>query len=230
MAVPSRADLEALIPPGVRAAVGMPGEGVEGFRATKRQADLARSLADATGAATTHAATTTRAAAATRGAAAASSAIRAAAASSATLAAAAAASATHGASTTHGAATTRGASSTGGALIVYRDVSLAAVMLRDRDAATSFLHEELGELARPTDAAAQLRRTLSAFYSCGQDRTRTAGLLGIHRNTVARRLNRIHLLVGHPLDERASELQAALALSEVIHTGSSEPPPALHLS
>ena len=44
---PRPRELSALVPRGVRAAIGTPGTGIDGFTATKRQADLARAVADA---------------------------------------------------------------------------------------------------------------------------------------------------------------------------------------
>ena len=102
-------------------------------------------------------------------------------------------------------------------MTLYEDVALAAVMLRDGEAGRSFCEAELGEFASPAPAAAELRRTLSAFYASGQDRTRTARMLGVHRNTVTRRLRRMQLTLGRSLDERARELQAALAVAEAIY-------------
>ena len=149
-------ELKAVVPAGVRAAIGMRGKGVEGFRSSKRQADLARWVAE---------------------------------------------------------------EEASDAVVLYGDVALAAVMLRDREAGRAFAREQLGELAGGGPALAELRRTLSAFYSCGQDGTRTARRLGVHRNTVARRVQRIEGLLGHGLQERARELQAALAVAEVTGGG-----------
>jgi len=158
---PRPRELSALVPRGVRAAIGTPGTGIDGFTATKRQADLARAVADAR---------------------------------------------VSGVDGRDAAAVT-----------LYEDVALAAVMLRDGEAGRSFCEAELGEFASPAPAAAELRRTLSAFYASGQDRTRTARMLGVHRNTVTRRLRRMQLTLGRSLDERARELQAALAVAEAIY-------------
>jgi hypothetical protein len=157
---PSAEDLQSLLPTGVRAAIGMPAHGPDGFAASKRQADLARSLAEFPFSST---------------------------------------------------------------IIRYEDVALAAVMLRDPHAGRGFFQEELRELAHPTTAAAELRLTLAAFYACGQDRTRTAKVLAVHRNTVRRRLLRVEAILGHPLDERARELQAALAVGDVLQPPVSPP-------
>jgi DNA-binding PucR family transcriptional regulator len=102
----------------------------------------------------------------------------------------------------------------------YRDVALAAVLLRDRDAAWSFAQEELGELARSTRAAADLRRTLDAYFAAGRDQTQTARNLNMHRNTVAKRLRRAEALLERPLAERNRELEAALVIANALN-----PPP-----
>ena len=151
------AALAALDSARVRAAVGEPGEGVEGFVASKRQADLARSVARL------------------------------------------------------------GAE---GPVSWYADVALAAVLLRDLETARRFAAEELGELARPGRAAADLRATLSAYFAAGHDQSRAAYVLGVHRNTVAKRLRRAEALIGHPLTERLRELEAALVIASAASEGS----------
>lgn len=100
----------------------------------------------------------------------------------------------------------------------YADVALAAVLLRDHDAARAFAADELGRLARDTKAAAVLRSTLAAFYADGQDQSRTARELGLHRNTVANRLRRAEELLGHPVDERVREIEAALVIVDSLPT------------
>ena len=152
-APPPGSDLAALLPPGIRAAIGRPASGVDGFAATKRQADLARSVA---------------------------------------------------------------ASHDGPALTYYDDVALAAVLLRDRDAARHFAAEELGELAAPTRAAAEQRETLSTFFAGGHDQMRTADALDVHRNTIAKRLRRAEATLGRPITSRLRELEAALLIAEVL--------------
>jgi DNA-binding PucR family transcriptional regulator len=145
--------LGALLPAGTRAAIGRPANGVDGFLATKRQADLARSVA---------------------------------------------------------------AALDGASLTFYDDVALAAVLLRDRDAASAFAAEELGELATETHAAGELRETLSTFFACGHDQSRTAELLGVHRNTIAKRLRRVEATLERPITSRPRELEAALLIADVL--------------
>jgi DNA-binding PucR family transcriptional regulator len=149
----AQARADALLPSGVHAAVGRPGSGVDGFVATKRQADLARSVASARA---------------------------------------------------------------DGSVTFYEDAALAALLLRDPDAARAFAAEELGDLARDTGTAAQLRHTLSTYFTSGHDQRRTAHLLGVHRNTVAKRLRRAEAVLDRPLHRRSRELEAALAISEVL--------------
>jgi DNA-binding PucR family transcriptional regulator len=152
-AISPRAELGAMLPPGVRAAIGRTGSGVDGFVTTKRQADLARSVA---------------------------------------------------------------AGHDGPAVTLYDDVALAAVLLRDRDAARAFAADELGGLAARTRAAAELRETLSAYFANGHDQSRTADLLRVHRNTVAKRLRRAEATLGRPITSRPRELEAALTIAEVL--------------
>lgn len=134
---------------GARAALGEPSRGLRGFAATKRQADLARSVAEL---------------------------------------------------------------QSDSRITRYADVALAALLLRDEDAARAFADEELGPLARDDRVASSLRDSLTAFYASGQDRSRTALRLGVHRNTVANRLSRAEQLLGHPIEQRAREVEAALVI------------------
>jgi DNA-binding PucR family transcriptional regulator len=90
------------------------------------------------------------------------------------------------------------------------------VLLRDRDAARAFAAEELSELAAETRAAAELRETLSAFFATGHDQSRTAEILGVHRNTVAKRLRRAEANLGRPITSRPRELEAALLIADVL--------------
>ncbi|WP_354702133.1 hypothetical protein DSM112329_02486 [Paraconexibacter sp. AEG42_29] len=98
----------------------------------------------------------------------------------------------------------------------YADVALAARLTRDPAAARAFAVDELGGLSAPTPAMAQLRTTVGVYLAAGHDRTRTASLLGIHRNTVARRLARAGDLLGHDLTTRAREVEAALVVVDAL--------------
>jgi DNA-binding PucR family transcriptional regulator len=101
----------------------------------------------------------------------------------------------------------------------YDDVALAAVLLRDRDTARAFAAEELGGLAARTRAAAELRNTLSAYFAHAHDQSRTAEALGVHRNTVAKRLRRAEATLNRPITSRLRELEAALLITAVLSPG-----------
>jgi hypothetical protein len=103
-------------------------------------------------------------------------------------------------------------------ITMYKDVALATVLLRDEDVARSFASEQLGRLSHGTRAAAVLRETLAAYYAAGQDQSRVARALGVHRNTVANRLRRAEELLEHRVDERVRETEAALAIADALPT------------
>ena len=98
-------------------------------------------------------------------------------------------------------------------LIRYRDVALEALLLKDRAAAALFATEELGALAGGSGTAARLRATVATYLDHGQDRSRAAVALAIHRNTVARRLERAEELLDRRVDERPLALGAALTIA-----------------
>jgi len=94
-------------------------------------------------------------------------------------------------------------------VIRYADVALTALLLDDRAAAHRFADEELGDLAGDRG----LRETLLAYFDAGQDRSATAAALGVHRNTVSRRIAKAEELLGHALNKRRRELEAALLIA-----------------
>jgi DNA-binding PucR family transcriptional regulator len=49
----------------------------------------------------------------------------------------------------------------------------------------------------------------------GHDQSRTADALGLHRNTVVKRLRRAEATLGRPITERPRELEAALVIAEI---------------
>ncbi|MBI4896740.1 MAG: helix-turn-helix domain-containing protein [Actinobacteria bacterium] len=139
----------------IQTAIGEPGRGLRGLAATKRQADLARAVAELRPDRT---------------------------------------------------------------ITRYANVALATVLLRDEDVARAFAGEQLGRVAHATRAAHVLRETLTTFYATGHDRSRTARALGVHRNTIANRLRRAEGLLGHRVDERVRETEAALVIVDALPT------------
>jgi DNA-binding PucR family transcriptional regulator len=100
-------------------------------------------------------------------------------------------------------------------LVRYEDVGLASLLLADADAARAFACEELGALAGAGDTAATLRHTLSVRLRCGGP-LEAAKELYVHRNTVVQRLHRAQELIGHPLNERREQIDAALQICAVL--------------
>ena len=107
----------------------------------------------------------------------------------------------------------------GAAIVRYEDVALQALLTRDPAAARRYAAEELGPLADAGEAAETLRLTVATYFGCGQDVSRTARELGVHRNTVSRRLAGAEDLLGRPLGSRARELDVALAIAAVLGAG-----------
>lgn len=143
-------DIEQLRAAGVRVALGLPGRGLDGFLASRRQADAARHVSHLRG---------------------------------------------------------------DDVVLRYADVALLHLLLRDPVAAAAFAREQLGELAAAEPRLATLRRTLATYLAHGRDASATAIALGVHRNTVARRLARAEHLVGRDLGGRTDELSVALTIA-----------------
>jgi hypothetical protein len=101
-----------------------------------------------------------------------------------------------------------------GVVVSYADVALLDLLLRDPTAAAAFAREQLGELANPDPRAGELRSTLATYLAHGRDASATASALGVHRNTVARRLTRAEQHIGRPLDRRTDELIVALTIAQ----------------
>jgi DNA-binding PucR family transcriptional regulator len=98
---------------------------------------------------------------------------------------------------------------------LYRDISLVALVLRDRQGARNFVAEELGELAASDPKATMLRETLSAYFAAGQNAAAAAAALRIHDRTVAYRVRSAETRLGFPISTRRDELGVALRLAEL---------------
>ncbi|WP_280233374.1 PucR family transcriptional regulator [Nocardia cyriacigeorgica] len=93
----------------------------------------------------------------------------------------------------------------------YREVEIAYLAGVDETAMRALIARELRGLARRDPNAARLRETLRAYLHCQRSPEAAAKLLGVHKNTVRYRIQRIEELLGHPIDERALPLHTALA-------------------
>lgn len=89
------------------------------------------------------------------------------------------------------------------------NVALLSLVMNDLPGAVSWMKEVLGPLAEPGEANAVLRETLSHFYITGENFTRTAEHLGLHRNTVHQRVSKFDSTRG---DRHVDTLELALAL------------------
>jgi DNA-binding PucR family transcriptional regulator len=95
------------------------------------------------------------------------------------------------------------------AVATIDQVRMVSLMTQDARAARQFVLNTLGRLA--TEPAA-LQRSLHAFLANGCNITRTAEVLGSHRNTLLRRLERAQDLLPIPLAEHRIQVSAALEL------------------
>src|SRR5690606_35648168 len=96
-------------------------------------------------------------------------------------------------------------------LTSYREVEIAYLAGVDETAMRALIARELRALARRDAGSARLRETLRAYLTCQHSPEAAAKLLGVHKNTVRYRIQRIEELLGHRIDERALPLQTALA-------------------
>jgi DNA-binding PucR family transcriptional regulator len=103
-----------------------------------------------------------------------------------------------------------------GTTVRHRAVALLGLLSSDPVAAVRFVEAELGELAEPSDSAARLRATLRIYLDENASPARTSRRLGVNKNTVVYRVNKAEEMLGHPLAERRSELDAALRLAEAL--------------
>jgi DNA-binding PucR family transcriptional regulator len=96
-----------------------------------------------------------------------------------------------------------------------RDLGFAGLVRGDATDVEAYLQQVLGPVAdhdarRGTD----LLGTLEAYFAAGSSPSRAAGILHVHVNTVAQRLERVATLLGADWQtpDRALELQLALRL------------------
>jgi hypothetical protein len=93
----------------------------------------------------------------------------------------------------------------------YEEVALLALLTKDMDQARSFARRTLGPLAGDDDSSRRLADTLLVTLEEQGSPRRAARRLGVHENTVAKRLRNVdELLDGSP--RRPAELLAALLI------------------
>ncbi|MEU7630660.1 helix-turn-helix domain-containing protein [Nocardia sp. NPDC049220] len=96
-------------------------------------------------------------------------------------------------------------------ITVYRQVEIAYLVGADDLAMGGLIERELGALAGRDATAARLRETLHAYLRSHRSPEAAAKLLGVHKNTVRYRIQRIEEVLGYPIEERGLPLEVALA-------------------
>ncbi|MGY1865209.1 PucR family transcriptional regulator [Nocardia gipuzkoensis] len=97
----------------------------------------------------------------------------------------------------------------------YRTVEIAYLAGADEAAMRGLVERELGALAGRDANAARLRATLHAYLRGHRSPEATAKALGVHKNTVRYRVQRIEQLLGYPIEERGLPLEIALVCVDV---------------
>ncbi|WP_324194102.1 PucR family transcriptional regulator [Nocardia blacklockiae] len=95
-------------------------------------------------------------------------------------------------------------------LLRYPDVEVAYLAGVDEAAMRALIDRELGALVRPDTGSARLRETLHAYLRCHRSPDAAAKRIGVHKNTVRYRIQRIEELLGHPIEQRSLQLEIAL--------------------
>jgi PucR-like helix-turn-helix protein/diguanylate cyclase with GGDEF domain len=97
-----------------------------------------------------------------------------------------------------------------------RDVILISAILRDQSLAASLIETYLTPLDGRGDSGEILRTTLRAYFRAGQNSATAAADLGVHRNTVVRRLQSIEQKLDQSLDTCNAQLQVALGVEDLM--------------
>ncbi len=102
----------------------------------------------------------------------------------------------------------------------YAEVALAALASADPAHAKAFVVDELGRLADVSPSTRRIAETVRVYLEEGRNRARASRRLGVHSNTVAYRLEKAVELLGHGLEERATEVQVALTIAPLVDRAS----------
>lgn len=102
--------------------------------------------------------------------------------------------------------------------VVYDEVALLALLTRDVDEARAFAVRTLGPLAADDETTRRLAATLLVVLEEQGSPRRAGQRLGVHENTVAKRLRAIDALGGPPAHggRRSAELLAALTILQAL--------------
>lgn len=100
-----------------------------------------------------------------------------------------------------------------GGRVRYADVALTALLTKDLPQARAFAARELAGLAGDDGRISQT--VLAVLETQGSPR-HAAQRLGVHENTVAKRVKAAEALLGRAIDERPAELHAALLIEHAL--------------
>lgn len=101
-------------------------------------------------------------------------------------------------------------------LVSFDEPGLAATALlsQNLDAARSWVHTVLGDLARDNDTSARHRDTLRTFLRHDMNYTATAEAMVMHKNSIKYRLTSAEAVLGHPVAENRLDVELALTACE----------------
>ncbi|WP_067573467.1 PucR family transcriptional regulator [Nocardia acidivorans] len=102
-----------------------------------------------------------------------------------------------------------------GAVVHYREVEVAYLAGADEIAMRALIDRELGALAASGAHSTRLRETLHAYLRARRSPDAAAKSLGVHKNTVRYRIQRIEELLGHSIDRPGPRLELALDCAAV---------------
>lgn len=89
------------------------------------------------------------------------------------------------------------------------DVGFLSLIMHDQKSAIIWTKEVLGQVAGRGEQNSALRETLATFYETGENFSKTAEVLGLHRNTIRQRVGRFEQERG---TSRVNRLEMSLAL------------------
>ncbi|MBJ7330370.1 MAG: helix-turn-helix domain-containing protein [Solirubrobacteraceae bacterium] len=98
----------------------------------------------------------------------------------------------------------------------YDEIALLGLLTQDLDQARVFAERRLGALAADDDATQRLAETLQTVLEERGSPRRAAKRLGVHENTVAKRLRTIEQLIGEKSDGPPAEILAALVIRDAL--------------
>ena len=101
----------------------------------------------------------------------------------------------------------------------YSDVALLALLTKDMDQARVFARRKLGPLIRDDESMRRLSDTLLATLEEQGSLRRASRRLGVHENTVAKRLRNVHELLPDASEENPAEMLAALLILRAMRNG-----------